>query len=133
MRHRHRLQKAKGGRTVYTGEGSNTAFEAKNEYNRGGGCHIGKVEGHRSKPRLDKHSRVKKPHNKDSWPEQLKEGGGAKWIAGAIKHKGSLHKALHVPMGEKIPEKKLTKAEHSSNPSLKRKAVLAKTLKGFHH
>jgi hypothetical protein len=54
-----------------------------------------------------------------------------KWIAGAIKHPGSLHKALGVPMGKNIPEKKLEKAEHSKNPSLKKKAVLAETLKGM--
>jgi hypothetical protein len=55
-----------------------------------------------------------------------------KWIQGAIKHPGSLHKALHVKQGEKIPESKLKKAEHSKNPSLKKKAVLAETLKKFH-
>lgn len=57
------------------------------------------------------------------------------WIAGAIKHKGSLHKALGVAPSKKIPEKKLEKAEHSRNPSLRKKAVLAETLKGLprHH
>lgn len=55
------------------------------------------------------------------------------WIQDAIKHPGSLHKALHVPKGEKIPEAKLEKAEHSKNKSLARKARLAETLKGFHH
>ena len=56
-----------------------------------------------------------------------------KWIAGAIKpsSKGKLHKELGVAMGKKIPEKKLEKAEHSKNPSLRKKAVLAETLKGF--
>jgi len=54
-----------------------------------------------------------------------------KWISGAIKHPGSLHKALGVAPGKKIPEKKLEKAEHSKNPSLRKKAVLAETLKGF--
>jgi len=54
-----------------------------------------------------------------------------KWIAGAIKNPGSLHKSLKVPMGKKIPEKKLEKAEHSKNPSLRKKAVLAETLKSF--
>lgn len=56
-----------------------------------------------------------------------------KWIQGAIKHPGSLHKALHVKEGEKIPASKLKKAEHSKNPSLKKKAVLAETLKKMHH
>lgn len=54
-----------------------------------------------------------------------------KWIAGAIKHPGALHKELKVPEGKKIPEKKLVKAEHSKNPTLKKRAVLAETLKGF--
>ena len=53
------------------------------------------------------------------------------WIAGAIKHKGALHKELHVKEGEKIPEKKLEKAEHSKNPLEKKRANLAKTLKSF--
>lgn len=61
-----------------------------------------------------------------------KKHGGAKWIQGAIKHPGSLHKALHVPAGEKIPAKKLMKAEHSSNPKLAKKAHLAETLKHMH-
>jgi hypothetical protein len=38
-----------------------------------------------------------------------------------------------VPEGQKIPAKKLAKAAHSSNPTTRRRAALAKTLKGFHH
>lgn len=53
------------------------------------------------------------------------------WIAGAVKNKGGLHRALGVRTGEKIPEKKLEKAEHSKNPRVKKEADLAKTLKGF--
>jgi hypothetical protein len=60
-----------------------------------------------------------------------KEGGG-KWIQSAIKHPGALHKALHVPEGEKIPAKKLEKAKHSDNPKLAKRARLAETLKGLH-
>lgn len=56
-----------------------------------------------------------------------------KWIQGAIKHPGALHKALGVPQGQKIPLRKLKKAEHSSNPKIARQAHLAATLKGFHH
>ena len=54
-----------------------------------------------------------------------------KWIAGAIKpeNKGKLRKKLHVKEGEKIPEKKLVKAEHSKNPKLRKEAVLAETLR----
>ena len=54
-----------------------------------------------------------------------------KWIQGAIKHPGSLHKSLHVVKGKKIPKRKLDKALHSSNKTLRARANLAKTLKGF--
>jgi hypothetical protein len=54
-----------------------------------------------------------------------------KWIAEATKNKGALHRSLGVPAGEKIPVKKLDKAAKSSNPKIKKEAVLAKTLKGF--
>lgn len=53
------------------------------------------------------------------------------WIAGAIKHPGALHRELGVPSGDKIPAKKLQSAEHSDNPTLRRRALLAKTLKGM--
>ena len=56
-----------------------------------------------------------------------------KWIQGAIKHPGALHRELHVPEGNKIPAKKLEKAEHSKNPTLKKRANLAKTLGKMHH
>lgn len=35
-----------------------------------------------------------------------------KWMQGAVQHPGGLHKALHVPMGQKIPEKKVEAAKH---------------------
>ena len=54
------------------------------------------------------------------------------WIAGAIKKPGSLHKALGVPMGKKIPAAKMEAATHSKNPKTRKRANLAKTLKGFH-
>ena len=56
-----------------------------------------------------------------------------KWIKEAIEHPGKLHKALGVKEGEKIPAKKLEKAEHSKNPKLNKEAVLAKTLKHLSH
>lgn len=55
------------------------------------------------------------------------------WIQNAIKKPGALHKALGVPEGKKIPEKKLQKAEHSKNPLTRKRAVLAETLKNFKH
>jgi hypothetical protein len=53
-----------------------------------------------------------------------------KWIQGAIKHKGALHKELGVPEGKKIPEKKLEKAAKAGG-KLGKRARLAETLKGF--
>jgi hypothetical protein len=53
------------------------------------------------------------------------------WIAGAVKHKGALHKALHVKQGEKIPAKKMAKAAKSSSPKVVKMARLAKTLSGL--
>jgi len=55
-----------------------------------------------------------------------------KWMQKAFaKHPGKLHEKLHVPEGEKIPQSKLDKAAHSSDTTLKREAVLAKTAKRY--
>ena len=54
-----------------------------------------------------------------------------KWMQGAVEHPGGLHRALGVPEGEKIPEAKIEKAEHSPDTHLKRMAVLAETF--AHH
>lgn len=53
------------------------------------------------------------------------------WISNAIHRPGALHEALNVPEGKNIPEGKLEKAEASRNPTLRREANLAETLKGF--
>jgi hypothetical protein len=87
------------------------------EHKRGGEIHH-HAEGSSAKKRADTTS-------------PRKQGGG-KWIQGAIKHPGALHKALHVPEGNKIPAAKLAKAAHSSNPTMRKRANLAKTLKGLH-
>lgn len=55
-----------------------------------------------------------------------------KWIQKAIKKPGALRKSLHVKKGEKIPEEKLKKAEHSKNSKTRKRAVLAETLKKMH-
>ena len=56
-----------------------------------------------------------------------------KWIKEAVsKHPGKLHRELKVKAGEKIPAKKLAKAEKSKNPTIKKETVLAKTLSKFH-
>lgn len=54
-----------------------------------------------------------------------------KWIQDMHMKKGALHKELSVAPGKKIPESKIKKAEHSKNPLLKKRAVLAETLKGM--
>lgn len=54
-----------------------------------------------------------------------------KWIADAIKHPGKLHKELGIAPDKKIGAKRLEKATHSKNPTIKKEAVLAETLKGF--
>ena len=54
------------------------------------------------------------------------------WIKKAVsKHPGALHEELGVPAEKKIPAKKLAKAAKSKNPTLKKRAVLAETLKGM--
>ena len=51
-----------------------------------------------------------------------------KWMAGAFKNAhGQLHRTLGVPQGETIPAGKLERAEHSSNTTTRRRAVLAAT------
>jgi hypothetical protein len=55
-----------------------------------------------------------------------------KWIQKMHMKKGALHRELGVKEGQKIPAKKLEKAEHSKNPKLKKRADLAKTLKKMH-
>jgi hypothetical protein len=55
-----------------------------------------------------------------------------KWIQKAIKKPGALHKTLGVKAGKKIPASKLKKAEHSKNPTTRKQAALAETLKKMH-
>lgn len=55
-----------------------------------------------------------------------------KWIAGAIKKPGALHRALKVAQGHKIPEKKLAKAAKSASPLMRKRVALDRTLKSFH-
>ena len=65
---------------------------------------------------------------KNSIAEDLK---AKKWIAGAVKHKGALHKELGVPKGKKIPAAKLAAAAKKKGKE-GRRARLAETLKGLH-
>ena len=50
------------------------------------------------------------------------------WISGAISSRGSLHRELGVPEGQKIPAKKMNEALHSDNPLEQKRANLATTL-----
>jgi hypothetical protein len=56
-----------------------------------------------------------------------------RWIQKAInpENKGALRKKLNVKEGEKIPLKKLEKATHSKNPTTRKQAILAETLRGL--
>ncbi len=52
-----------------------------------------------------------------------------KWIKGVVGNKGA--RKLGVPEGEKIPEKKIEAAKNSKDPTERKEAALAETLKGF--
>ena len=52
-----------------------------------------------------------------------------KWIGKMDLKKGALRKELGVKGDKKIPAKKLAKAAKSSNPTLKKRAVLAETFR----
>lgn len=54
------------------------------------------------------------------------------WIHHIHMKKGALHNDLGIKKGEKIPESKLKKAEHSKNPLERKRVNLAKTLKKLH-
>ena len=54
-----------------------------------------------------------------------------KWIADAVKHPGSLRKALGAKAGHDIPAKKLNAAAKEGG-KIGQKARLAKTLKKLH-
>lgn len=56
-----------------------------------------------------------------------------KFIQGAIEHPGALHRSLGIPADQKIPAKRLEKATHSRNALMKKRAVLAETLRSFKH
>lgn len=61
----------------------------------------------------------------------MAKGGSGNWMSDALgkpSSKGALHAQLGIPLGKKIPAKTLVKAEHSRNPALKKRAVLAHTL-----
>jgi hypothetical protein len=52
---------------------------------------------------------------------------GKKWIAGAVKNKGALHRALDVPEGKTIPKGKVAAAAKKPG-KVGKEARLAETL-----
>ena len=60
-----------------------------------------------------------KKHNPKTW----KPGG----------EKGKLHRELGVPEAQKIPAGKLAAATHSEDPEIRRDAIRAETMEGWHH
>ena len=53
------------------------------------------------------------------------------WIQDAIKNPGALRKKTKTKKNEKISEEALRKASKSKNPTTRKQASLAKTLKSF--
>lgn len=76
-----------------------------------------------------------KPARKSSGGDCYADGGktDGKWMQGLSLKKGALHRELGVPADKKIPAGKLEKAAHSSNPTLKKRAVLAETFRKSKH
>lgn len=64
-------------------------------------------------------------------PQKPGSGADNKFIASAIKHPGSLHRALGVPQGQKIAISKIEAAAKSADKDIARKARLALTLEGI--
>lgn len=48
-------------------------------------------------------------------------------------HKGKLHRELGIAVGRTIPQDRLRKAAHSKDPEIRRDAVRAITMEGWHH
>lgn len=46
---------------------------------------------------------------------------------------GSLHRMLGIPEGQKVGQERIEKAEHSTNPRLRRKAISAAGLTHMKH
>lgn len=64
-------------------------------------------------------------------PRARKKHVSGNFIKGAISKPGSLHKALNVPLGQKIPAGTLAEGMKSTSPDVRKKARFAKELAGF--
>lgn len=56
----------------------------------------------------------------------------ANWIQKAIKNPGALRRTAKVKGDKTISVKKLNQLAKSKNPTTRRRAILAKTLRSFH-
>ena len=82
------------------------------------------------KPTLAAAAKKMEQHHKRAAEHHAEAAKHARWIQGAIKHPGALHRELGVKAGEKIPAKKLAAA--AKKPGVEgRRARLAETLRGF--
>lgn len=50
-----------------------------------------------------------------------------------VKHPGALHRALHVPIGQKIPEKKMAAGSRSKSPRVRKMVGLAHAFAHSNH
>lgn len=61
----------------------------------------------------------------------------SRWIPKGSFHpggqKGKLHRELGIPTSQTIPKDRLRAATHSSNPTIRRDAIRAETMAGWHH
>lgn len=82
------------------------------------------------KPTLAASAKQMEMHHKKAAEHHEAAARHAKWIQGAIKKPGALHRELGVKAGEKIPAKKLAAA--AKRPGIEgKRARLAETLRGF--
>lgn len=98
-----------------------------------------RAEGGRAGRRLDRPAR----RHGGATPKEEGKGGhfyGAEFAAGGKTpdfhpggEKGKLHRELGIPVDEKIPAKRLQEATHSRDPEVRRDAIRAETMKGWHH
>ena len=63
----------------------------------------------------------------DGLAKKMASGRNGKWMQGAVKNPGYLHRALGVPQNKTIPKAKVAQAANSSNQHLAAAARLAQT------
>lgn len=68
---------------------------------------------------------------------EARSGKKKGWVAKSKFHpggeKGKLHRELGISENKKIPAHRLEEATHSRNPEIRRDAIRAETMKGWHH